>query len=59
MSEHEQYLGKLTVSSAAISCMVRSLCKLLTILAKHALDHPGVPIKEFQIATEVFGLAGL
>jgi hypothetical protein len=32
-----------------------SLCKLLRYLAKHALDHPGTPIKEFQIATEVFG----
>ena len=32
-----------------------SLCKLLRYLAKHAVDHPGVPIKEFQIATEVFG----
>jgi len=32
-----------------------SLCKLLRYLAKHALDHPGAPIKEYQIATEVFG----
>jgi hypothetical protein len=32
-----------------------SLCKLLRYLAKHALDHPGTPIKEYQIATEVFG----
>ncbi|MGC2888629.1 MAG: helix-turn-helix domain-containing protein [Candidatus Acidiferrum sp.] len=32
-----------------------SLCKLLRYLAKHAVDHPGTPIKEFQIATEVFG----
>ena len=32
-----------------------SLCKLLRYLAKHALDHPGSPIKEYQIATEVFG----
>ncbi len=32
-----------------------SLCKLLRYLAKHAVDHPGAPIKEFQIATEVFG----
>jgi len=34
-----------------------SLCKLLRYLAKHAVDHPGAPIKEFQIATEVFGRA--
>src|SRR5229473_4652044 len=32
-----------------------SLCKLLRYLAKHALDHPGTPLKEYQIATEVFG----
>lgn len=32
-----------------------SLCKLLRYLAHHALDHPGVPLKEYQIATEVFG----
>jgi hypothetical protein len=32
-----------------------SLCKLLRYLALHALDHPGAPVKEYQIATEVFG----
>ena len=32
-----------------------SLCKLLRYLANHALSHPGVPLKEYQIATEVFG----
>ena len=32
-----------------------SLCKLLRYLANHALEHPGVPLKEYQIATEVFG----
>ncbi|MCU1271362.1 MAG: hypothetical protein JWN74_2656 [Acidobacteriaceae bacterium] len=32
-----------------------SLCKLLRYLADHALRHPGVPLKEYQIATEVFG----
>jgi hypothetical protein len=32
-----------------------SLCKLLRYLANHALDHPGAPLKEYQIATEVFG----
>jgi hypothetical protein len=32
-----------------------SLCKMLQYLARHALDHPGVSIKEYQIATEVFG----
>lgn len=32
-----------------------SLCRLLRYLAEHALSHPGVPLKEYQIATEVFG----
>lgn len=32
-----------------------SLCKLLQYLAKQALDHPGEPLKEYQIATEVYG----
>jgi hypothetical protein len=32
-----------------------SLCKLLRYLGKHALEHPGIPVKEYQIATEVFG----
>ncbi len=31
-----------------------SLCKLLQYLAHHALHHPGVSIKEYQIATKVF-----
>jgi hypothetical protein len=32
-----------------------SLCKLLRYLGKQAIDHPGSPVKEYQIATEVFG----
>jgi len=32
-----------------------SLCKLLQYLAKQALDHPDAPLKEYQIATEVYG----
>ena len=56
MSEQEQYLGQVDrlVSSHTLHGS-ESLCKLLRYLAKHALDHPGLPIKEFQIATEVFG----
>jgi hypothetical protein len=56
VTERDQYLGqidRLTNSQALHSS--ESLCKLLRYLAKHALDHPGVPIKEYQIATEVFG----
>jgi hypothetical protein len=32
-----------------------SLCKLLRYLAEHSIDHPGVGLKEYQIATEVLG----
>jgi len=32
-----------------------SLCKLLRYLAEHSFQNPGVPVKEYQIATEVFG----
>jgi len=56
MSEHEQYLGQIDrLVSSHILHGSESLCKLLRYLAKHALDHPGVLIKGFQIATEVFG----
>jgi hypothetical protein len=32
-----------------------SLCKLLRYLADRAIDFPGIPAKEYQIAIEVFG----
>jgi len=32
-----------------------SLCRLLQYLAKQSLDQPHSPLKEYQIATEVFG----
>ena len=56
MSEREQLLERINrlVTSHALHGS-ESLCKLLRYLAKHAVDHPGTPIKEFQIATEVFG----
>lgn len=31
------------------------MCKLLRYLAEHSLDHPGIALKEYQIATEVLG----
>ena len=56
MTEREQLLEQINrlVSSHALHGS-ESLCKLLRYLAKHAVDHPGTSIKEFQIATEVFG----
>ena len=56
MTERTQFqaeIEKLVASHALHGS--ESLCKLLRYLARHALDHPGVPIKEYQIATEVFG----
>src|SRR5580698_66785 len=32
-----------------------SLCKLLQYLAKQSIYHPEAPLKEYQIATEVYG----
>jgi hypothetical protein len=32
-----------------------SLCRLLHYLGEHALHHPGEHLKEYQIATEIFG----
>ena len=59
MSEQELLIGQIDrlVGSHALHGS-ESLCKLLRYLAKHAVDHPGTPIKEFQIATEVFGRSG-
>ena len=56
MTEREQLLEQIDrlVNSHALHGS-ESLCKLLRYLAKHAVDHPGAPIKEFQIATEVLG----
>ena len=56
MTEREHLLEQINrlVSSHALHGS-ESLCKLLRYLAKHAVEHPGTAIKEFQIATEVFG----
>jgi len=48
-----QQIEKLTKSHSLHSS--ESLCKLLKYLAEHSLDHPGVALKEYQIATEVLG----
>lgn len=32
-----------------------SLCRLLQYLAKQSINHPDAPLKEYQIATEVYG----
>jgi len=56
MSQREQFLGQIDrLASSGVLHSSESLCKLLRYLAKQAIDHPGEPLKEYQIATEVFG----
>lgn len=56
MTERARFLGEVEklVNSQTLHGS-ESLCKLLHFLAQQALDHPGAPVKEHQIATEVFG----
>jgi hypothetical protein len=56
IADKERYLGQVEriVNSHTLR-KAESLCKLLRYLADHAITHPGVPLKEYQIATEVFG----
>lgn len=46
-------IEKLTNSHSLHSS--ESLCKLLRYLGEHSVDHPGLALKEYQIATEVLG----
>lgn len=56
MSDKEQYFRQVEkLAGSHILHGSESLCKLLRYLAHHALDHPGTPLKEYQIATEEFG----
>ena len=56
MPEREQYLAQIDrLVNSHVLHGSESLCKLLRYLAEHALDHPGSTLKEYQIATEVFG----
>jgi hypothetical protein len=58
VSEREQYLAQIDrLVNSQVLHGSESLCKLLRYLAEHALDHPGSSLKEYQIATEVFGRA--
>lgn len=56
MTERAQFLGQVEklVGSQTFHGS-ESLRKLLHYLAQQSLDHPGTPVKEHQIATEVFG----
>jgi hypothetical protein len=56
MSDREQYFRQVEkLAGSSVLHGSESLCKLLRYLAHHALEHPGTPLKEYQIATEEFG----
>ena len=56
LADKDRYLGQIDkiVHSHSLR-KAESLCKLLLYLADHAITQPGVSLKEYQIATEVFG----
>jgi hypothetical protein len=55
LAEGDQYLEQVDrLVNSHVLHGSESLCKLLRYLAMHALTHPGVPLKEYEIATEVF-----
>ncbi len=56
MSDKEQQLRQVEkVAASTVLHGSESLCKLLRYLAHHAIERPGTPVKEYQIATEEFG----
>jgi len=56
MSEHDLYLRQVEkVANSGALHGSEALRKLLRYLAHHAIEHPGTPLKEYQIATEEFG----
>ena len=56
MNERDQFIRQIETLVASKELHgADSLCKLLRYLANHALELPGEPVKEYKIATEVFG----
>src|SRR6266446_1244484 len=56
MTERNQYVRQIdTLVTSKELHGADSLCKLLRYLANHTLDFPREPLKEYRIATEVFG----
>ena len=56
MSDRELFLAQ--VDRLVRSDVLRgseSLCKLLRFLTEKSLEHPATPLKEYEIATQVFG----
>jgi hypothetical protein len=56
MPERDQYLDQVDrLCESAVLHSSESLCRLLRYLAQKELETPGIHVKEYQIATEVFG----
>lgn len=56
ITEREQYFSQIErLVHSHVLHGSEQLCKLLRYLGEHALEKPGSPLKEYQIATEVFG----
>jgi hypothetical protein len=51
--EFSQQIDRITKSHSLRTS--ESLCRLLQYLAKQSLEHPDAPLKEYQIATDVYG----
>lgn len=56
MSERHQYLSQVEhLCGSEVLHGSESLCRLLRYLAQKEIEHPGAHVKEYQIATEVYG----
>lgn len=56
VTEKEQLLAEVEkIATSSVLQNSESLCRLLRYLARHNVQHPGTHLKEYQIATEVFG----
>jgi hypothetical protein len=56
VTEKEQLLTQVEkIAGSGVLHGSESLCRLLRYLARYTVDHPGTHLKEYQIATEVFG----
>jgi len=56
VTEKEQLLTQVEkIAGSSVLHGSDSLCRLLRYLARYTVEHPGTHLKEYQIATEVFG----
>ncbi len=56
LAERDEYFRQINrLASSSLLQGSESLCKLLRFLAEQTVDHAGSQVKEYQIATEVFG----